>query len=615
MRPHTKPTWLLISAILLLAILASACRLPFNVGGLGSQPDQEPLQALDDETTPPDPPADTPLLGQAPVPSDALVLIYALDQHHTLLSAYGYNLEQGQLVLPAGRYYAEVLRGDGQLFALTPLIVDNEWGGFGRVDFANQPVESLSQGGAQPEFTTLVRFLLGVDQARLTYFEIVSDGFEAPLYAAEFKAGWAEEEQLSAALDALGDEQAVVAAALAFLNRAESAAGRQAGHKGLASIPGQSLVEAVIGFFSIAREDNQKATQDILLISDHMTHQEKEEAFEVLQTTLSQAELSGLGNYDDFIEKVKQGQIADMRAVRRDLAQQGPLAGVMQTISPDMNRPGLEIIHQVGVTAIERGADLYVEINKTILTVTFPGMDEGFDVADQAEEWINYVHDTYQDPTGAIQGAAWDQFTDKVGSQIKDSILARFPDTPEEVAEELAGRIVEEMKTSLINLGESLQDVITAGDSEEGPGDITAPGTPGETPVIYEGDIKLDFMGELHEMPSFVELTLAGETVTAAVDLTVVFGMSFPDSGLSCTQTFDTVYTGQGPLTSPLSLKLELIDYNYNFEGNNCDDDDPIWEFTITLEGDFHEDGSFYGILLDQNGQAMGYEVTAYKVD
>ncbi len=460
---------------------------------------------------------------------------------------------------------------------------------------------SIEQDVSENGFVPLFRFMLGVEHARLTYFEIVSNGFEAPMVAEDYHAGWAEVEKLSDSFDTLGEEQLVVQAAQAFLNRAESVAGRQPGQKGLASIPGLSLIEAVIGFFSVAREDNQKAREDILKISDHMTYQEKEEAFEALQFTLSQSELSGLNNYDDFVEKVKRDEISDMRSVRRDLAQQGPLSGVFQTIFPDMNRPGLEIIHQVGVTAIERGADLYVEIIKNILTITFPGMEAGFDYADQAEEWINYVHDTYQNPMGAIEGAVWDQFEDKVGSQIKASILGQFPDTPEEIADELVARIIGEMKTTIIGMGEQLQDALVSevpavdGSVENPVDEVTSSDSDIiENPVLFYEGFVTSTQGFLITY-SKVEMIVSEDLIDVIMDFTFEVVMKQNNSGVTCKAILTRVYSGQTAMANPLEITLGLESANDQLEGSECAGVEiPVIQ-KQTLGGEFFEDGSFSG--------------------
>jgi hypothetical protein len=132
----------------------------------------------------------------------------------------------------------------------------------------------------------------------------------------------------------------------------------------------------------------------------------------------------------------------------------------------------------------------------------------------------------------------------------------------------------------------------------------------------YEGVVRFEYMGMQGDMPSFVELTITGETVTAVLEFTLVFEASFPDSGKYCKENFYHLYSGEGPLTNPLSVEMALVDYNYSSEGNNCSNDDNSWEFTTTIQGDFTEDGSFYGVWLDQNGQQMiGYTIIASKVE
>ena len=589
MRTQIKPTYPLLTIFLVMATLACTCSLPFNLAGGSDQPGDGPNHEPDlgfltsdtpDLAIPQGTGGGITLLGQSAIPSDALVLIYSIDQNHKLLSAYAYNLDQEDFYLPAGRYYAEVLKGDGDYLAFAPLMVTNESGGFGRVNFAIHDGVSIEPDVSENGFVTLFRFMLGVDHVRLTYFEIVSNGFMAPLFGVDIIADWPEVDKLTTSFAALGDEQAVLQAAQEFLNRAESAAGRQPGKKGLAYIPGQSLLEAVFGFFSVAREDNQKAMEDVLLISEHMNDEEKVESFEVLQLTLSKNDLSGVDNYDDFIEKVKRGEISDMRSVRSNLAQLGPLSGIFQTINPDMNRPGLEIIQQVGITAIERGAEMYVEVGKNILTVTFPGIDVGFDYADQAEEWINYIHGTYQNPLGAVEGAVWDQFEDRVGSQIKASILERFPDIPEEIADELVARIIGEMKTTIISVGDQLQDALVSED-------------PAAADSFYEGFVT-STQGFLITY-SKVEIISSDDLVDVIMDFTFEVAMKQNNSGVTCKAILTRVYSGQTAMANPLEITLILESSSDQLEGSECEGVVIPAIQTQTLVGEFFGDGSFSG--------------------
>lgn len=131
----------------------------------------------------------------------------------------------------------------------------------------------------------------------------------------------------------------------------------------------------------------------------------------------------------------------------------------------------------------------------------------------------------------------------------------------------------------------------------------------------YEGVVMLEYMGFQQTLESFVELTITGESVTAVVEFTYVFEISFPDSGKYCKETYYHYYSGQGLLTNPLSLEMALSDHAHTSEGD-CNSDDPSWDFSTTLVGDFYEDGGFSGKLFNQEGQEItGFTINASKVD
>ena len=73
------------------------------------------------------------------------------------------------------------------------------------------------------------------------------------------------------------------------------------------------------------------------------------------------------------------------------------------------DRVGLSIAHQEGSQFIEQGAALYVDIVKTVLTAGLPGIDQGFEYADKANEWAEFIRSAYQDPLGTLEATARDQ--------------------------------------------------------------------------------------------------------------------------------------------------------------------------------------------------------------
>ncbi|MCJ7695897.1 MAG: hypothetical protein MUO40_10785, partial [Anaerolineaceae bacterium] len=318
----------------------------------------------------------------------------------------------------------------------------------GAAAFKQRVSQSVNSSQASRELEDIVRFLVAVDNVRLTYFEIVSNGFQQPLFSDEGELTWNDEEKLMGTLIKLGDPQEVSAAVSAFINRAEADKALQPAKPGL-SAPKSGIIDSVLSFFGIMDEENDIARQQVL---DMYAAINEPYEFEESFLALDENQKAGAANFDEFIDKVRSGEIEDMVSVRHNLMQMGPMEGIMQDLHPDSNRPGGEIIHRVGAEAVKRGAELNVEIIKEVITTTFPGMDQGFDYADKVNEWAEFVHQVYTDPLQAASDELQGQATDAIKDRIKVQFQNLFPDMDEDDVDELVDQVTSQIKDSVTTL-------------------------------------------------------------------------------------------------------------------------------------------------------------------
>lgn len=387
---------------------------------------------------------------------NAVVLVYGLDDPGSGLSAYVYNLEEHEIWLPAGRYYAEMKTDKGKLLAFNPLVIIDEADGMGAAHLKVQPSSSIASEQAADQIETLARFLVGVDNVRLTYFDIFSNGFQTPLFADTSGVTWEDAERLLTALSSVGDAQSVTSAAQAFLARSGAAASAEPGQAGL-MVPSVGLIDSVLSFFSVLSDENDIARDQILQMYDAIkTPGEKEESFEALDERM----LNGAANFDEFIDKVRAGEIKDLTSVRRDLMTFGPMEGIMQDLNPDSNRPGLETAQRVGAEAVTRGAELNVEVIKSTLSAAFPGIEEGFDYADKVNEWAEFIQQVYTDPLGALGDQIKGQAEDAVKDQIKSQFQALFPDMSEDDVDQFVDQIVDQVSETVETLEEVEEEYV-----------------------------------------------------------------------------------------------------------------------------------------------------------
>lgn len=385
----------------------------------------------------------------------AMTLVYRLDGQDEWLSAYIYDLEKSDIMLPAGQYYAEMKLRDGTIMAFNPLIISDEQDGKGSAAFKQRISKPINSDEAAQQIEDLVRFLVGVDNVRLTYFEIVSNGFQQPLFTNNNELTWDDEEKLMSTFTKLGDPQEVSAAMSAFITRAEATRSYQPIKPGL-SAPTPGIINSVLSFFGIVDDENDIARQQVLdMYAAIKNPYELEESF----SALDENQKAGAANFNEFIEKVRSGEIKDMIKVRRNLMELGPMEGIMMDLHPDSNRPGGEIIHRVGAEAVSRGAELNVEIIKEVLTITFPGMDQGFEYADKVNEWAEFIHQVYTDPLQAAGDELQGQVTDVIKDRIKTQFQTLFPEMDEDDVDELVDQVTEQVSESYSTVIEQIDEV------------------------------------------------------------------------------------------------------------------------------------------------------------
>lgn len=364
------------------------------------------------------------------------------------LALYAGDPQRDPFRLPAGEYYIEAVDSEGRVYAgWRETISSVQAGGDSvplrqRVSGAGKPDEAIAS-----QLMTLANFMLSVELAQLTYLETASSGFQRSFKDSIDVIQMSDVDALYARLQEISDQQEEVrAAAQALEARMRQAASdvRQGGGK-LASLPALreplDLGDSLEQFFTFKSEEDEKAREEILTVSASMTPEEKEEAF----SWLDEKNTGGARNYDEFLQLLQEGQLGDVTGIRSDLYTGGPYQGVYQTVFPESNRPGGETTHRVGAELLQRGAELEFEIVKETLTAAFPEIQQGFEYADKASEWAEFVNNMYVNPLGTLYDMSVDQIKSEIADRIQQDLLSAMPDLEEETAEQLAGDLTDEI--------------------------------------------------------------------------------------------------------------------------------------------------------------------------
>ena len=126
-------------------------------------------------------------------------------------------------------------------------------------------------------------------------------------------------------------------------------------------------------------------------------------------------------------------------------------------------------------------------------------------------------------------------------------------------------------------------------------------------PLRYVGEVGILSQSKLpvyYLDHSYVELVVAGSTVTATMEFTLVAVLKWTSDEYLCTATMHRVYRGEGPRGDNVSLKLELMDSSDFLEGPDQEGVNvPVVQSQV-LEGTFSSDGTFTGNI--RNVWAIG---------
>lgn len=364
------------------------------------------------------------------------------------LALYVGNPQADQFRLPEGEYYVEAVDSEGLVYAGWREVVKPAPDGGDSV-----PVRLKVRGEGRhdeavaSQLKTLTSFMVTVDLARLTYLETASNGFQLTFEDSMDDIQMSDVDALyTSLLDISNQQDAVREAVQALEYRMQQAASDSlTGSAKVASValPRQRLDiwDSLEQFFTFKNEEDEKAREEILLVSASMTQEEKEEAF----YWLDDKNRGGAANYDEFLQLLQNGQLGDVTAVRSDLYTGGPYQGVYQTVFPESNRPGGETTHRVGAELLQRGAELEFEIVKETLTAAFPEIQQGFEYADKASEWAEFVNNMYVNPLGTLADMSVDEIKSEIGERIQQDLMSAMPDLDEETAEQLAGDLTDEI--------------------------------------------------------------------------------------------------------------------------------------------------------------------------
>ncbi|HMO94703.1 MAG TPA: hypothetical protein PKD27_01205, partial [Tepidiformaceae bacterium] len=272
----------------------------------------------------------------------------------------------------------------------------------------------------------VARALLRIDHARLLSLEAASTGFTVPLFT-DAHPTLADTvtriERMNAALAAAAAETHAMEAALSRIDTFGSPPSAKAASPPLSVSIRPALTfgvfdaikDKLLGFFRFAGAAGERAAADIARVAEELSPDQREDAFLDVAPGLT----GGARNFDELLQKLQSGELNSSAAqVRAQLWANAEFSSAAQNVC-NCNNPALTTAHTEGAELVTKGAELNVQVIKTVLGDVFPGISDGFDYADKADEWAEYLRDVYQDPLGQLDAAA----RAAIAERLKERIL------------------------------------------------------------------------------------------------------------------------------------------------------------------------------------------------
>ena len=429
--------------------------------------------------TAPEPTAD------APASEGILAIAFGVSDGTPALTGYIGNPSSDPFRLPEGRYYVEAMDAAGLVATLGIQTA-------AKTEVVELPVSLAAAGGAADsergqQLTTVVTALVVAERAKLAALRSISGGFTTELFDAAAVDSPADVDRLMALLSELADFQtdtiravdAIEVRAEAIVPQATLVTGSLSAGPSVHFGVFGSIKDSLLGFFGYAGDAGERARADIIGVGSRLNPDDKQEAFDFIPP----AHRGGALDFDAYLNRLRTGELDNSAAtVRASLVRTS--VGFAAAAQDDLgDRPGLSIAHREGAELVRRGAELNVRVIKTVLGDVFPGIGQGFDMADDVSEWLEYVREVYRDPLGSLESSAREQITEALKDRIKNRLeelgLPLSDDEIDELADQASSDLVDAIPELAPDLGELLAQ--TEGAATAAP--PAAPAPPGPQPV------------------------------------------------------------------------------------------------------------------------------------
>ncbi|HEX9870231.1 MAG TPA: hypothetical protein VGC99_16880, partial [Candidatus Tectomicrobia bacterium] len=343
--------------------------------------------------------------------------------------------------LPEGDYQIGALNQDGQILLLSETQITDEsinW----QADF--QSADSGEAAEQAAAIRTIATFLVQAEEAKLTALENSSGGFSAPLFSTDPGQGELDELYDRYAAIAVQEEAVMDALELVFGSRLSE------GRSPKVAAPARGLTDSLFGFFGYAGGAGERARERILKISNELSPEDKADAFNAVREGFR----GNADNFDKFLANLLSGDLDTQAAQIESDMRNAPGFGAAARVGG----AGVgQVVHKEGAELVTKGFELQADVIKGVLGNVFPDITQGFDLADKANEWANYIETIYKDPLAAAEGEARDALQDKIKQRILSDLQRCCPSMGEDLVDQLADKISQEAVNAIPELASTVR--------------------------------------------------------------------------------------------------------------------------------------------------------------
>jgi hypothetical protein len=362
---------------------------------------------------------------------DGLVaLAFRLDEGSPAVSGFAGDLEENLIELPAGQYYVVAVTPDDAVLSLGLVeIADGEM--LGLAPYDDGSAGNLTDPQRAAAIRTIATFLADVELAKLSVFESLSGGFQAPLADPSVQPGAEDLEALVARFGEIAGQEAAVTEAIAAMEAeaelAHPVSYVQAGETPVGRLFGTLLDKLLPDFINRVRKVGERERVRSLEIADGIDPAERQGVFDGMPPNLR----GGATNFDEWRQSLERGELDDAT---------GAIHGYLYVAATDAtqrtgNTPGQSIAEEGG-PLLQDGVDYAVESYGKV-----PHVGKMIDVTNKARKWEEYADKFYKDPGAGVEAAVKDQYIKALKDKIKKDLREMAPNLSEAVLDSLVGQL------------------------------------------------------------------------------------------------------------------------------------------------------------------------------